>query len=76
MKELLHYIITNTLPAEVKFDITEESTEEGVILYLAVPEEYRGLVIGRSGNSIRAIRNIISIIAKREGVHVNISIVD
>lgn len=76
MKELLHYIIANILPKDTEVSINEERTTEGVILHLQVPEEHRGFIIGKGGNNIKAIRNVVSIIAKREGVHVNISIVD
>lgn len=76
MSELLNYIISHIVddPAQVK--ITKEETEGEIILNLEIPEEFRGIVIGKGGMNIKAIRNLVSIIARREGTRVNIKIKD
>ncbi len=77
MFELLHYIISQivTDPKSVKIEVEEEDKDNRVFM-LNLPEEERGMVIGKGGMNIRAIRNILSIIAKRENKRVYIKVVD
>lgn len=77
MKELLHYILSKIIADPDTIVITEEVNEfQETVLNVAIPEEERGIVIGKAGKNIQAIRNIISIIAKREGKKVRIKILD
>ena len=77
MLELLHYIVTQIVsdPNTVKIDMQEEE-KDNIVYLLNLPEEERGVVIGKGGMNIRAIRNILSIIAKRENKRVYIKVVD
>lgn len=77
MKELLQYILSKIVADPDTIIITEEVNELGEdILNVNIPESDRGIVIGKGGKNIQAIRNIISIIAKREGKKVRIKILD
>ena len=77
MKELLQYILSKIVADPETIVITEEVNEfQENVLNVAIPEEERGIVIGKGGKNIQAIRNIISIIAKREGKKVRIKILD
>lgn len=77
MLELLHYIISQIVsdPSTVKIE-TQEEDKDNIVFMLNLPEEERGVVIGKGGMNIRAIRNILSIIAKRENKRVYIKVVD
>ncbi len=77
MLELLHYIISKivTDPSTVKIEVKEEDSDT-IVFMLDLPEEERGVIIGKAGMNIRAIRNILSIIAKRENKRVYIKVVD
>lgn len=77
MVELLHYIISQIVsdPKLVKIETVKED-QENITFMLYLPEEERGVVIGKNGMNIRAIRNILSIIAKRENKRVYIKVVD
>ena len=61
MKELLDFIIRSILGKDSKFEILEE--DEGSIVKLTVKtsEEEGGMVIGKGGKVIKAIRNILRI---------------
>jgi len=76
MLELLNYILTNIVsdPQTVKIDKEENANE--VTFMVNIPQEERGVVIGKSGRNINAIRNLVSIIARRENKKVYIKIVD
>ncbi len=77
MKQFLYYLLTNILPEETAITITEEAEEGDVVrLKVEIPEELRGVVIGKSGMNIKSIRNLVGIIARRENKHVEIDIVD
>ena len=76
MEALLKLILENIVTDKDSLKI-EEVNQDGYIVYeLELSDEDKGLVIGSKGKNIKAIRNILSIIAKREGQRVNISIKD
>lgn len=75
MKELLEYILKGIL-GEGGFYVTEEVDGEFVRLLIKVePPENAGIVIGKGGATIRAIRNILRVKAtlEKKGVSVNLT---
>ena len=76
MKQLLTYILANIVEDPDTISIEEEMNGEEVVLKVSIPEEERGRVIGKNGTNIKAIRNIIGIIARRENKKVYIKIID
>jgi len=77
MKELLNYILSKIVTDPAEISISEDTNEYGeTVLNVTLPQEERGIVIGKAGKNIESIRNIVSIIAKREGKKVRIKILD
>ena len=76
MLELLHYLLENILPEGAKFEITEEAEDRDVTFTINIPEEFRGMLIGKGGNNINSIRRILNIRAKRDGVFAHIKVAD
>ena len=75
MKELLLYIARNLV--EHPEQVTVESFEgDPLVLELRVAPEDMGKVIGREGRIAREIRAIMKSVAQRQGVRVNVEIVD
>ncbi|OFZ52125.1 MAG: hypothetical protein A2417_03360 [Bdellovibrionales bacterium RIFOXYC1_FULL_37_79] len=75
MKELLEYILKGIL-GEGGFYVTEEIDGEFVRLIIKVePPENAGIVIGKGGATIKAIRNILRVKAtlEKKGVSVNLA---
>lgn len=71
MKELLDFILRNILGKTSKFEVTEEDdlpAQAGGIVKLTVKtaEDEGGMVIGKGGKVIKAIRNILRIKATLE----------
>jgi hypothetical protein len=66
MKELLEFIIKNILGKDSKFEIIEEDNGSIVTLTVKTEEKDGGLVIGKQGKVIKAIRNILRIKATLE----------
>lgn len=61
MNNLLDYILKNILPSEVKYEVKEENDGDVVKLIILTDEKDGGLVIGKGGKIIKAIRNILRI---------------
>ena len=65
MKELLEYIVKNVLD-EGDFEISEKEDNGQIILQIKVKPEAAGLLIGKNGQTIKSIQNIISVKARKE----------
>lgn len=61
MKELLEFIIKNILEKDSKFEISEEDDGSVCSLTVKTSNEEGGMVIGKGGKVIKAIRNILRI---------------
>ena len=73
MKELLEFIVEN-ITGNKDFTI-EESEQEGRFDYLIVsPKEFVGMIIGKEGKTIRAIRNLVKVRATLEKKAVSVSV--
>ena len=79
MKELLEYIVKSIVnnPEEVQVEEKESVDFPGLtILTIDVAEEDKGVVIGRKGRTINAIRDLITINAIRTNRRVKVLIRD
>lgn len=66
MKDLLDFILRNILGKDSKFEINEEDDGSIVKLTVKTAEDEGGMVIGKGGKVIKAIRNILRIKATLE----------
>jgi len=76
MEELITYIISKIVADPTTAKIEKEDVNGEIYFHVYVPEEERGIIIGKEGRNIKAIRNLISILAKKEGKRVYIKIRD
>lgn len=74
MKKLLEFIIKNILGEGKDFTVLEEENENFVNLSIKVSPEDIGMVIGKGGSTIKAIRNILRVKATLEKKGVSVSI--
>jgi predicted RNA-binding protein YlqC (UPF0109 family) len=73
MKELLSYIL-ETILGKKDFEI-EEAEEEGHVTFrVKAKQEDIGLIIGKGGNTIKAISTILRIRARIENKMVNLTV--
>jgi len=63
MKKLLEFIITNILGKDAKFEVSEKTDGDVVTLTVTTEEKDGGLIIGKGGNTIKSIRNVLRIAA-------------
>lgn len=76
MKELLEYIVTNLVSKPEAVKIEEAKNNGEVNLNLTVDPEDMGLIIGKSGQTIRAIRKLLTVRAIAEAVRVNLQLTE
>lgn len=79
MRELLEHIVKSIVnhPDDVKIEERESVDFPGlIILTIDVHEEDKGVVIGRKGRTINAIRDLITINAIRNDKRVKVMIKD
>jgi predicted RNA-binding protein YlqC (UPF0109 family) len=75
MKELVEYIAKSLVDDPSQVEVTEIRRANSVILKLQVAQEDKGRVIGRNGRVANAIRNLLRVVATRQGKRVNLEIV-
>ncbi|MFQ5826543.1 MAG: KH domain-containing protein [Dehalococcoidia bacterium] len=75
MKELVEFVAKAIVNAPDQVKVTEETTEDGIILRLEVAPEDKGRVIGKQGRVAQAIRALLRVMAAREGTRAQLEIV-
>ena len=74
---LVESIVRPLVEVEEDLQITAEETEEDVVLVeIRVNEDDAGKVIGRQGRVITAIRTLARAAASRDGVSVEVELID
>lgn len=72
MQDLLIHMLENIIDGPVEVTTSEDS---GMTIFeVKVPQDQVGMVIGRGGKTINALKNIIKIRAIRENVRVDIQV--
>ena len=59
MKDLLEFVVKSLVSQPKAVEIKQEEKEGDINLNLKVAEEDMGLIIGRQGRIIKAIRNLL-----------------
>lgn len=77
MKELVEYIVKKLVSKPEEVVVNESSSGDGMVdLELVVAPEDMGLVIGKKGQTIIAIRRLLTVRAMNENVRVNLRLKD
>ncbi len=73
-KEFLEYVVKELVdnPESVKVDRTVD--EMGVLLTLDIHKDDMGKIIGRSGNTAKAIRTLLRVVGMKNNARVNLKI--
>ena len=74
MKDLLSYIVSNLVTKPEALNIDEQTEGGNVNLTLTVDPSDMGLVIGKNGATISAIRRLLTVRAIAENVRVNLQL--
>lgn len=76
MKDLVEYIVKNIVNSPDKVIVEETSERGGVLLKVSVDPEDMGIVIGKAGQTIKAIRKLLMIRAMAENQMVSLELVE
>lgn len=74
MKDTLTFILKQITDHPDDIEVSEETTEDRTVLTIRANPEDLGKIIGKSGRIIRAIRDLIKLMAAKQGVYVDVAI--
>lgn len=76
MKKALMHIVTSIVDNPKKVEVIEEEQEGIVQLIISVDANDMGKIIGKEGKVIRAIRNVMKILAMKHNIRINVTIAE
>lgn len=76
MNDLLNFIAKSLVTKPDSVLVTEQKEDGNVNLTLKVDAEDMGLIIGKGGQTIRAIRKLLTVRAIAENVRVNLQLAE
>lgn len=76
MKEFVAYIVKNLVDQPELVKITEIGGTHTLIIELSVAKSDIGKIIGKNGKTINAIRTLLMSVASRNGIRVNLEILE
>ncbi|MCX6995485.1 MAG: KH domain-containing protein [Chlamydiae bacterium] len=76
MKEFVEYIVKNLVDNPQDINVGSFEGERGMIIEIRVPKKDIGKVVGRQGNTIKALRTIVTAISARLGKHVRLELIE
>ena len=76
MKEFIEYLAKQLVDQPESVVIEEESKDDKLILKLRVAQPDIGKIIGKKGKTINAIRTLLMSVASRNGIRVNLEILE
>ena len=76
MKDLLSFIVSSLVTKPDLVSVKEQGEEGNLELMLTVNPSDMGLIIGKSGQTIRAIRKLLTVRAIAENIRVNLQLAE
>ncbi|HLC88382.1 MAG TPA: KH domain-containing protein [Patescibacteria group bacterium] len=76
MKDIVEYIVKQFASKPEGVEVTEESQDGMIRVILKVDPLDMGLTIGKSGQTIKAIRRLLTVKAISDNVRVNLELID
>jgi len=73
-QEFLEYVVKGLVDDPSKVNVERKVDEMGVLLTLDVGAEDMGKIIGRSGNTAKAIRTLLRVVGMKNNARVNLKI--
>jgi len=72
VKQLVEYLAKSLVSHPESVRIEERSTSEGTVLELTVANEDLGRIIGRKGQTVKAIRQLLTVAATKSKTKVSL----
>lgn len=75
MKDFLKYLLDNIVDTPSAVEVKEQTLSDGMVnLQVRVDPLDMGKVIGKSGRIIKALRDLVRILAVKKNLRVNVSL--
>ena len=74
MKDTLLFLVQSIVDHPEDVTVDEQNDQDRTILRLTVHSDDMGKVIGKSGRIIRAIRDLVKLIAAKRGVYADVEL--
>jgi uncharacterized protein len=74
MKDLVEYIVKSIVAEPDQVKITEENSDDGLLIKLEVAPDDKGRVIGRQGRVAQALRTLLRVKAAKQETRVRLEI--
>lgn len=72
MKDTLVYLLKNIVDHPDDIVVDEETNDERTILTIHANTEDMGKIIGKSGRIIKSLRDLIKLMAAKQGIYVDV----
>ncbi|MBN1383587.1 MAG: KH domain-containing protein [Elusimicrobia bacterium] len=76
MKELVEYIVKSIVDKPDNVNVTVEDSDFGKLIKIKVDESDKGRIIGKQGKIIKAIRQVVSASATKNGGRSRVEIIE
>ncbi len=76
MKDTLAFLVQSIVDHPDDVSVSDETNEDRTILRLTVHADDMGRVIGKSGRIIRAIRDLVKLVAAKRGVYTDVELME
>lgn len=74
--DIVSFWVKELVQDESKYKILEEGNEKNISINILVDRAYMGKVIGKNGNIISAIRNLLNTLSKKDKKNIKITVKD
>lgn len=74
--EFLHYVLTNLLDEPEQMELRHSVDDLGVLLEVRVAEEDMGKLIGKGGQTVKALRVLLRLIGSKTNSRINLKVLD
>jgi len=74
MKDLLEYIVKSIVAQPEAVKVTEENSDQGLLIKLEVAPDDKGRVIGKQGRVAQALRTLLRVKAAKQETRVRLEI--
>lgn len=76
LKEFVKYIVQNLVDFEDDVELNSASGKESTIIEVSVHKKDMGKVIGRQGNTVKAIRSLLNSVSAKLDMKVHLNVLD
>ncbi len=74
--EFVEYVVKQIVESPDEVEVTRDVDEMGVLLTLKVAKDDMGKIIGKSGQTAKALRTLLRIVGSKNDARVNLKIVE